>query len=406
MTVHAPPDVALLAPYPPAGERHGGHSGVASYTANLAHALADEGVRVVVVANTLDDSGRDEPTEFRDGEVHVVRRYPLGAAALPAAAKAVTDVGAAVVHLQWELFLYGGPRALPGMFPAVAALRRSNAALVTTMHQVLDASAIDSRMTALHRISVPAPLARLGMGSVQRMVHGSSDVTIVHERPFQRLVPGSHVIPHGIESVEPIDRQVARRRLGLDDRLVVLCFGFLAPYKGLELVSAAAALAGPDVHVVFAGGEHPRLTGGAGSGFGDELRRRCGVSRFTGWVADDDVTAWFAAADIALFPYPKPFSSSGALALALAHGTPVMLSPALARCVGAPNVLTCPMDPTGLAAELDRHAADRSLLTERSRWTNVLASERHWPSVARRHAELYEEVRHGRRPTGRSLRAA
>ena len=44
------PDVALIAPYPPAGERHGGHSGVASYTANLAHGLAAAGLDVEVVA--------------------------------------------------------------------------------------------------------------------------------------------------------------------------------------------------------------------------------------------------------------------------------------------------------------------------------------------------------------------
>ena len=36
------PDVALVSPYPTRGERHGGASGVASYTANLAHALSDE----------------------------------------------------------------------------------------------------------------------------------------------------------------------------------------------------------------------------------------------------------------------------------------------------------------------------------------------------------------------------
>lgn len=405
--MRAQPDVALLAPYPLAGERHGGHSGVASYTANLAHALAADGVRVVVVANTLDDCP-DEPTEFRDGDVDVVRRYPLGASALPTAAQAVADVGAEVVHLQWELFLYGGSRALPGLFPALMRLRRSDATLVTTMHQVLDPSEIDSRMTALHRIGVPAAVARLGMGSVQHAVHGAADATIVHEQPFQRLVPGSHLIPHGIETTDPIDRQIARHRLGLDDRLVVLCFGFLAPYKGLELVSAAAALTGSDVQVVFAGGEHPRLAAAAEqTGFGDELQRRCdGAARFTGWVADEDVGPWFSAADIALFPYPKPFSASGALALALAHGTPVMLSPALARCVGAPSVLACAMEPVALAGELDRCAADRSLLAERSGWTEVLAAERRWPSVARRHVELYEEVRNGRHPSGRSLRAA
>jgi hypothetical protein len=37
------PDVTLISPYPAGGERHGGFSGVAGYTARLADALADRG---------------------------------------------------------------------------------------------------------------------------------------------------------------------------------------------------------------------------------------------------------------------------------------------------------------------------------------------------------------------------
>ena len=86
------------------------------------------------------------------------------------------------------------------------------------------------------------------------------------------------------------------------------------------------------------------------SGYGD-------VARFTGWVPDGDVGAWFSAADLCVFPYPKPFASSGVLALAVAHGTPVLLSPALARCAGAPNVVTAPM--TAASARPPHRAAGR-----------------------------------------------
>jgi acyl-CoA synthetase (AMP-forming)/AMP-acid ligase II len=44
------PDVALISPFPALGERHGGWTGVASYSANLAGALTDAGARVTVLA--------------------------------------------------------------------------------------------------------------------------------------------------------------------------------------------------------------------------------------------------------------------------------------------------------------------------------------------------------------------
>jgi glycosyltransferase involved in cell wall biosynthesis len=398
-----PPDVALVAPYPPAGVRHGGHSGVASYTANLAHALADAGVQVEVIADRLDG----DPDRFGDGAVQVRRAFTLGPGALPAAASAALATGASIVHLQWELFLYGGPPSLPGLLPALATLRRARAArpLVTTMHQVIDPSEIDRRYTRLHRVGVPAIVARTGLATVQSTVNRASSAVIVHEEPFRQWVPGATVIPHGIEVRDPADRAASRRHLGVDpDRFVALCFGFLAPYKGVEVVLEAAALAGPGVEVVIAGGEHPRLAGR--DQFAAELRARYGhAARFTGWVPEDDVARWFAAADVAVFPYPKPFAASGALALALALGTPVLMSPALARCAGAPSTVTVPLDPAALAGRLHDLARQPQRLDDLAGWATTLADGRTWPRVARRHADLYEELIHDSRTAGRRLRA-
>jgi glycosyltransferase involved in cell wall biosynthesis len=398
-----PPDVALVAPYPPAGVRHGGHSGVASYTANLAHALADAGVHVEVIADRLEG----DPEHFRDGPVQVRRAFTLGPGALPAAAAAALATGAAAVHLQWELFLYGGPPSLPGLFPALAGLRRARAArpLVTTMHQVIDPSEIDRHYTRLHRVGVPPIVARTGLATVQSTLNRASSAVVVHEEPFRQWVPGARVIPHGIEVREPADRDESRRHLGIDrDRFVALCFGFLAPYKGVEVVLDAAALTGPGVEVVIAGGEHPRLAGR--DEFATALRREYGhAARFTGWVPEDDVARWFAAADVAVFPYPKPFAASGALALALSLGTPVLMSPALARCAGAPSTVTVALEPAVLAARLHELARQPHRLTDLAGWATTLAAGRTWPCVARQHAHLYEELVHDARTAGRRLRA-
>src|SRR5690606_22018969 len=111
----------------------------------------------------------------------------------------ITELAPRTTHLQWELFLYGGPRSVPGLVPALARLRRSTPALVTTMHQVLDPATIDRGATTLHRIGAPATVARLGLATVQRSIAAASDATIVHERGFAGLVPGATMIPHGVE---------------------------------------------------------------------------------------------------------------------------------------------------------------------------------------------------------------
>ena len=391
------PDVALVSPYPSAGERHGGASGVASYTANLAHALSDEGARVTVVAPFADR----EPTTSSDGPVRVERRFSRGAAAVSSGLRAARATGAPAIHLQHETFLYGGPSHVPGLVTGLATLRRSDPGAVVTMHHVVDGSSVDAGFTALHRVGAPAVVARTGLEVVRESIRRLADAVIVHEPAFTSAVPGATVVPHGIETTPTPPREAARERLGLD-RFTVLCFGFVAPYKGLETALEAGRDAGPDVELVVAGGEHPRLRE-SGDPYLADLRAAHPHARFTGRVPDGEVADWFAGADLALFLYPQPVSSSGGLALALAHGTPVLLSPQLARTTGAAERLVAP-DPLGpelrrLAAEPDEVGALRAAAAD-------LGSDRTWPAVARRHLAIYEGVSRADRGARRRLRAA
>jgi glycosyltransferase involved in cell wall biosynthesis len=383
------PDVALISPFPDLSERHGGWTGVASYSANLAEALTGEGARVTVLASR--EPGLPE-TE-RAGPLEVRRVWNRGATALPAAAAAARATGAPAVHLQHELFLYGGPAAVPGIVPALGGLRAGRRRVVVTMHHVVDPQAVDAAFADTHRVRAPVPLARAGVRAVQGAVRTLADAIVVHEPEFALVVPGAEVVPHGVEAPEQVSRRTARGALGVrDDALCVLCFGFLAPYKGLEVALEAAALAGPDVELVVAGGEHPRLRDG-GDDYGDRLRAAAPRNaRFTGFVPDADVARWFAAADVALLPYPQPFASSGPLALALAHGTPVLLSDALARTTGAPPALRTGLDPAELGARLRVLADDPAQRAALADAAAVMAAGRGWPEVARRHLELYEEV--------------
>lgn len=382
-----PREVVLIGPYPKPGQRHEGSSGVASYTANLAHALVANDATVTVVAPR--EAGIDL-AEHHDGGVRVLRAFDRGGRALPTAATAAIALDPDVVHVQLELFLYGGPTALLGAAPALAQLRRHRLGPIVTLHQVVDPNHVDRDYTVLHGVTAPPAAARAGVRALQATVGHLARRTIVHEPAFAGFVPGAVAVPHGIESPTAVDRAAARLRLGIGDRLCVLCFGFVAPYKGIDVALAAADRLGDDIEVVVAGGEHPRLAGGIGAGYAAGLERRHGHrSRFTGWVDDADVHAWFAAADVALFGYRKPFAASGALALALAHGTPVLLSTELASCIGAPAELAVAPEPTALAARLGELAADRRALDELGAWSAALAEGRRWTEVGARHLDVY-----------------
>ncbi|TIC84415.1 glycosyltransferase [Nocardioides sp. GY 10127] len=394
------PDVALVSLYPRLGARHDGESGVASYTGNLAHALAEQGLRVCVVAPTLEG----EPDVGHDGPVEVRRAFTSGRpTAVRDALAAARATGAAQVHLQFELFLYHGPSGLPVTLAALAHHRRVGPPLTLTMHQVVDPAKVTADYTRMHRIAVPPLAARAAIAGVQRSLPRLASTTIVHEPAFAPLVPGAVVVPHGIESPPAGSRDAARRRLGVEgDALVAMSFGFVAPYKGLETVLTAATLTKQDVAMVVAGGTHPRL-----AAQGDDYEQRLEATyghraRFTGFVPDGDVADWFRAADVLCLSYPEPHASSGPLALALAHGTPMLLSPRLAEVVGAPELAVRASGPTpgdpavaeaaAWADRLDRLAADPGELARLRAVTDAMAADRTWPAVAARTADLYEGV--------------
>jgi glycosyltransferase involved in cell wall biosynthesis len=397
-------ELTLVAPYPSLQDGAIIPSGVAAYTERLSSALAGRGLSVRVLAPEL----AGEPAVASVGDVTIERSYRRGPMALPMAALAARRSGAAVVHVQFETFLYGGAASIPGMAPALASLRRSGQGPVVTMHQVVDPSQVDRQFTQVHRVRVPPLVARAGLATLQRTVQALSATTVVHEQAFGTMLPEAVVVPLGLDAMEdaqPLSGESAKRALGLDpERLTVLCFGFLSPYKGLENALEAAALAGPAIQLVIAGGSHPRLEDR--DSYAEDLRGRYeNLATFSGYVPEPDIETWFRGADLLLVPYPRPFASSGPFALALGFGTPILCSEALARCVGAPDQLATPVDPPTLARRLGELASDPEQLASLDHATRQLATGRSWDDVARRHIELYEEVIDASGTVSRSVRS-
>jgi D-inositol-3-phosphate glycosyltransferase len=139
-------------------------------------------------------------------------------------------------------------------------------------------------------------------------------------------------IPCGVDTdlFSPGDRAEARRRLGLDERPLLLWVGRIAPIKGLDtLLDAVARLSarGHAVQLLVVGGEADEPADGPEA----SLRRRIarlgldGAVRFIGPQPQSVLPAYYVASDVTVLP--SYYESFGMVALeAMACGSPVVAS--------------------------------------------------------------------------------
>ena len=242
---------------------------------------------------------------------------------------------------------------------------------------------------------------------------GAADAVVVHtqqaaEVARRRLATGVRVelIHHGdagfLQGGERLDRPGARARLGLPrEAKIVLAFGAIRPYKGLHgLIPALAALRRryAEARLVIAG---PLLAGSE-----DEYRdaiRRAGVSEAVDfrprYVPADEVTAYFAAADVAVFNY-RDITDSGSLRLACDLGTPVVATAVGSfrefLTDGVTARLVEPGDAPALVAALGAVLDDPEAAARMARAARALAdSAWSWAESAKATAALYAAVARG-----------
>lgn len=302
-----------------------------------------------------------------------------------------------VVHLQWLPLSELAPRLARR---EIRALRKAGARVVLTVHNVVP-----------HDSS-------LGLEGFAPL-YAESDALICHTRSARRRLTEDlgvgkdrvRVIPHG--PLEPGDGTVGASAAGQharppdgDDRPTALLFGFMRPYKGIELALAAWPLVlreVPDAVLQLAGSGDP--------GYLREVRRRiealglgAAVETDFRFLPEDELSGRIAAADVLVYPYRK-ITQSGALLTGLAAGKAVVASrlEGFEEVVrhGETGLLVPPGDREALGSAVAhllgspreaRRLGEAAAGDVRSRFS--------WSSIARRTLELYADLT-GREPTER-----
>lgn len=260
------------------------------------------------------------------------------------------------------------------------------------------------RLMTAHYILPPQPRRRQVRAA--RRVFGAMDAVVAHsEHGAARLrdevgIEGEkvRVIPHG--AFDYLTKLPAEKPLPAElegaEGPVILSFGLLRPYKGVEnLVEAygriARGPAGDGAELWIVGnprmdvGPLRRLAAGAG-----------GRVRFlTRFVDDAEIPAIFRRADLVILPYLDA-EHSGVLYTGLAFGKPLVLSavggfPEVAEA-GAARLVP-PGDTDALAAALEELIGDESARAElAAAATRAAAGPFSWDEAARRTLDLYREL--------------
>jgi glycosyltransferase involved in cell wall biosynthesis len=329
------------------------------YDRALASALARAGAEVSLYTSAFDYGEVPPAPGVRVREFFYRRALP-GPRRYARIAQHVPDMlryrrearEADVVHFQWLSMQALDARLLPAVRPRLL-----------TAHDVLP------------REPKPSQLAG------QRALYERMDAIVVHSehgasrlRDQLGLDPAKvHVIPHGV-----LDNLVGEEATPPFAKVkpVVLFFGLIRPYKGLDVLLEAWRRAALDAELWVIG--MPRMD--ASFIHGPNVRT---ALRF---VTGAELAGAFRAADLVVLPY-REIDQSGVLFTAMAFGKPLLLT----RVGGFPEIdgaeLVPPDDPDALATALAELIGDPGRL---ERMAGVSRAAYGWDAIARRTLALYE----------------
>ena len=276
--------------------------------------------------------------------------------------------------------------------PDTLRVRRRAAEADLQHWQWLWLEAVSARLLPRGRPQVLTMHNVIRRGRSGRRLADRMDAVIVHTRHGAELLGGGprvHVIPHG--AFEHLTRQAEERplppELAAIEGPVVLCFGVVRPYKGVDvLVDAFRSVEGAELWVVG------RPLGVSTDG----LAAPPGVRFVPRYVTDAELPAYFRRADLLVLPH-RTVDVSGVLFAGLAFGKAMVLSDVggfreVVEEHGAGRLVPAG-DPRALAEAIGELLADpagRERLSERAR--AAAAGPYSWDSVAQRTLAVYSEV--------------
>src|SRR5690606_14280947 len=177
---------------------------------------------------------------------------------------------------------------------------------------------------------------------LRQLAQYSNKVTVMTKRAVEMLNHIYHIdrtkialIPHGVPQFD-YKQTDAKKSLGLENKKVMLSFGFLGPNKGLETaIDAVSTVECPDFVYIILGSTHPNILRKEGEAYRQSLQEKAedlGIANkilfINEFASEDLLVQYLSACDIYVTPYPHENQiSRGTLSFAIGAGAAVLSTP-------------------------------------------------------------------------------
>ncbi len=232
------------------------------------------------------------------------------------------------LYISYEVNMVGGP-LLNICFLLLLSLVKADGKKITFIpHQVV------SNFADLEGKSIKTVLLNGMKNMLFQYISYISTILIVFEEYLKHALPNArkaHTIPLAVEDLKSMNKMQARKKLNINrDEFVILFFGFISPYKGIEdLLKGYNNKAGL---LILAGDGNPNHMSKKWyqeyvSNIKNEAQKKGALT--PGFIEEEEIQTYYAAADVVVLPYRIFFSSSFPLSLAFSYEKPVLFSKAL-----------------------------------------------------------------------------
>ncbi len=392
--------IVHVSTYPNKNEKHSDNTGgVSSYTKNLVTSIpAQTKDEIFVICDKLNN----KEEIYIEKNVRIIRAFKKNPTFISNIYLQIKKINPDVIHFQQELNLYGGVLNAYLLQWLIWLVRKRNT--IITLHGIVSIKSIDKDFIKSNNSKIPVWLAILAFKIIYRPLCRFSRTIIVHEEYFKDILIKEYkvdknkisVIHHGVEKFTAIDKKNARKKLNLPaHKKICLFMGFLTGYKGIDLLIEAFSRFSkeyPDTLLIIGAGKHPKLKEDknylANEYYRLQNKARLNINKenyiWPGFINENEITLYYSASDISVYPYKIAMSSSGPMAISIGHDRPFIASEAFNHIFD--SSLLFKKNPVALKNKLFDYFTDPRPINY---ITHKLRAERLWENVGLKTYNIY-----------------
>ena len=377
--------LAFIATYPPR------ICGIGTFTGNLFHSIInkedpeDKRIDGFVVALNDHDQKYDYPKEVK----YIIRQEHQRD--YLEAAKSINISGADICILEHEYGIFGGK---DGVY-ILPLLHRLDIPLVVTLHTVLKNPSYNEKLILKEICKMADKVVVMSKKAIEFL-------TTIYDVSPDKIT----FIEHGVPDLK-FNRELSKSEFKLEDKKILMTFGFLSRNKGIETVIKAlpeVVKKHPDVLYMVLGKTHPNVIRHDGEEYRNYLLRLVKELNLEDYVfflnehmTQKELFKYLSAADIYITPYLNEAQiTSGTLSYAIGVGTGVISTPywhAAELLADGRGRLFDFGDYKGLAYILNDLLENPAKLNELRRKAWEYGRNITWPRIGEQYAELLRAIR-------------